>query len=222
MFNSNKKHKQVGMAKYYFTKLQHKINKDDVLPSPEINSRFDYINEEHRQRHGTGAEQLKAYIDELMWDALQRTNESISWKTIASMVARGVDRVQPASMNMIAKYVMSTLRSKYTSTKLQPTLNNRSKQQCYQWSKRILIFWDSAKLFAPKTQILVVHLDEKWFYCLVVWSHNKWVPFFGIHQTTTINTQRILRKRSCVSPVPDIFQKIWCILPSDRPPFWML
>jgi len=40
----------------------------------------------------------------------------------ASMVARGVDRVQPASTNMITKYVMSTLGSQYTSTKWQPII----------------------------------------------------------------------------------------------------
>jgi hypothetical protein len=35
-------------------------------------------------------------IDELTPDALQRTNVSFSLKTIASMVAAGVDSIQPA------------------------------------------------------------------------------------------------------------------------------
>jgi hypothetical protein len=28
--------------------------------------------------------------------------------------------------------------------------------------------------------MLLVHLDEKWFYCLVIWSHYKRVPFFRV------------------------------------------
>jgi hypothetical protein len=23
-------------------------------------------------------------------------------------------------------------------------------------------------------------MDEKWFYCLVIRSHNKWVPYYGV------------------------------------------
>ena len=45
-------------------------------------------------------------IDFLISDALQKTNESVSWREVVVMVAGCADRVQPVSANTIAKYVM--------------------------------------------------------------------------------------------------------------------
>ena len=91
-------------------------------------------------------------IDELIRTTLVQTNGTVSWQTIATMIAGGVNRVQPVSANSIAKYVMSTIGAKYTSTKLQPTINERNKQQRFNWSKQFLIFWEGAKLVALKTE----------------------------------------------------------------------
>jgi hypothetical protein len=46
-------------------------------------------------------------IDELIRTTLVQTNGTVSWQTIATMIAGGVNRVQPVSANSIAKYVMS-------------------------------------------------------------------------------------------------------------------
>ena len=62
-------------------------------------------------------------IDELIRNSLNQTNGIVSWETIATMIAGGAKRVQPVSAKSIAKYVMSTFGAKYTSTKLQPTIN---------------------------------------------------------------------------------------------------
>jgi hypothetical protein len=92
------------------------------------------------------------------------------------------------------------------STKLQPTINERNKQQRFNWSKQFLIFWEGAKLVALKTQLFLLHLDEKWFYSLVVRSHNKWVPFFGVspnyHNQHTKNSAEKILCIACAGFLP--------------------
>ena len=46
---------------------------------------------------------------------------------------------------------------------------DKYKQQSYWRHKRFLIFCEGAELFAPKSQMLIVNLDNKSFYRLVVW-----------------------------------------------------
>ena len=77
-------------------------------------------------------------IDKLIRNSLIQMNGTVSWETIATIIAGGAKRVQPVSAKSIAKYVMSTFGAKYTSTKLQPTINERNKQKRYQWSKQFI------------------------------------------------------------------------------------
>ena len=137
LINSNNKQDQAWTSKQYFTKLQHKLNKGDVLPRNEINERFNNLRPKKKSKYKAGAKRIKTLLantDKLIGHALQQTNGMVIWKTIARMIAVGATRVQHVSAK-IAKYVMSTYRAKYTSTKLQPTINEHNKQQCYQWSK---------------------------------------------------------------------------------------
>ncbi len=55
----------------------------------------------------------------------------VSWETIAMMIAGWVKRVQPVSAKSIAKQIMSTFGAKYTSTKLQPTINEDTFEYYY-------------------------------------------------------------------------------------------
>jgi hypothetical protein len=113
---------------------------------------------------------------------LQETNGTVSWETIACEVADGANRIQPSCKTATATYVMSTYRYRatYTPTKLQPTMNDANKKQCFDWSKHFFLFYKGAKLFWPKSQLLNLHIDKKWFYCLVIRSKNKWVPYLGV------------------------------------------
>jgi len=51
---------------------------------------------------------LLANIDVLISHVWQRTNGSVSWNSIALMVASCADRVQSTTANTDAKYVMSS------------------------------------------------------------------------------------------------------------------
>jgi hypothetical protein len=78
---------------------------------------------------------------------------------------------------------MSTDGAQYTATKLQPTLTPFHKERCRWWANNFHLFWEGAKLLKTTTQIMTVHLDEKWFYCLVVRSFNRMLPYFAVTPT---------------------------------------
>ena len=49
------------------------------------------------------------------------------------------------------------------------------------WAIAFHLFWEGAKLVAQQIQVLLFHMDEKWFMSLVLRMHNKIAPFFGCH-----------------------------------------
>jgi hypothetical protein len=75
---------------------------------------------------------------------------------------------------------MSLPDSSYETTRILPKLDKQSTEQQYKWSKAFWIFWNGAKLLAVAVQILLAHNDEKWFYTIVVRTHNKCVPVLGV------------------------------------------
>ena len=48
------------------------------------------------------------------------------------------------------------------------------------WSNNFWLFWEIAKIFKRETRILLVHMDEKWFYSMVLRRHSKMIPALGI------------------------------------------
>jgi hypothetical protein len=45
---------------------------------------------------------------------------------------------------------------------------------------KFYLFWETAKVLAPGVQTVLLHMDEKWFFAIVVRKHNKSVPFLGV------------------------------------------
>ena len=75
---------------------------------------------------------------------------------------------------------MSLPNSEYQRTKMLPTLQKHHVEKRKKWVIAFWIFWNSAKAVAPRVQLMLVHMDEKWFYAIVVRCNNKKIPFFGI------------------------------------------
>ena len=98
--------------------------------------------------------------------ALGKTKGSVSWTTLATLIA-GTGNLQPISDDTIRRYVMSLPDSSYKTTRILPKLDKANKQQRLWWSHQFWIFWNSAVSFNTK-QIILVHMDEKWFWAIVV------------------------------------------------------
>ena len=79
---------------------------------------------------------LLVNIDVPIYNIFQGMNGSVSWKSIALMVATGADRVQLCLKIRFWNMWWVLLGS----IELQSTINKRNKL-CCQWSKRFPIFW---------------------------------------------------------------------------------
>ena len=100
---------------------------------------------------------------------------------------------------------------KHTATKLQPTLTPFHKERRKWWSINFPLFWEGAKLLNTESQIMTLHLDEKWFHCLVVRSFNKMVPYFAVTPTYhNQHTKDSAEKTLCIASVG--------LLPQDNNP----
>jgi hypothetical protein len=42
------------------------------------------------------------------------------------------------------------------------------------------VFWEGSKMVADEVQVVLAHMYEKWFFELVVWKFNKYVPIYGV------------------------------------------
>ena len=69
---------------------------------------------------------------------------------------------------MVRKHVMSLPDSTYRTTCLYPLITEVTKTKRYVWAKAFWCFWYLAKLVALSVWVLLVHMDEKWFYCIVI------------------------------------------------------
>ena len=139
---------------------------------------------------------------------MNQTNGTVSWKTIAMMIMGGVKRVQPVSAKSIAKYVMrhlepSTHQQNYSQQSMNATNSNVTSGQSY--SK-----------FSGRGQILLHHrhncflsiLTRNGSIALLFDPITSGFPFLKLLQIITINTRRILQRRSCTLHVLATSQKI--------------
>ena len=68
---------------------------------------------------------------------------------------------------------MSLPKSEYTKTYIHPKLTNDRKQRRYDWSRAFYMFWETAMVVAAEIQTVLLHMDEKWFFAIVVRRNNK-------------------------------------------------
>jgi hypothetical protein len=99
---------------------------------------------------------------------LLATNDSVSWRRLASTIQGGANSLPMFSHKTVRKDVMSLPDLSYEKTANHPKLDLKVKARRYQWGIAFWIFWNTAKQFANKVCIVLVHMDEKWFYAIVV------------------------------------------------------
>jgi len=185
LFNSAAKRNKLYTPYNHFKKLQRKQNPGErILADNDLKEAWSKCDEAVRHRCWLGAEEEKLIAANIVGEikkALQKTNGSISWERLAVYVAGGEDKVQPVSRTAIAKYVMATEGFHYFETRTLPQCTTEhTKRWRMEWATSFFIFWEGAKLVASKVQIVYFHIDEKWFYLLVIRKNNKAVPVWGV------------------------------------------
>ena len=75
---------------------------------------------------------------------------------------------------------MSLQGSSYKTNSFQPSLSVAQIQQRFNWTKSFWVFWNAAKQFKQNTKVMLVHMDEKWFFAIAVRKNNKHVPALAV------------------------------------------
>ena len=184
VFNSEKKRNEIYTPFFFFCKMQRIRNKGDILNNKQLSDAFKKLAPEVLQECERGAADLRrkiVNIESELQKVLQKTNGSVSWNNMAIFVAGGEDQVQPVGKTAIQEYIMSTDEFRYTATLTAPQCDNdRVKNWRMKWATNFHIFWEGGRLIRGKVQIVLFHIDEKWFYSLVVRLFNKCVPQLGV------------------------------------------
>lgn len=130
---------------------------------------------------------------------LKSTDGSVTWQRLATAIA-GEGNPLMANKDTIWKFVMSLPNSSCQTTRLHPLLNAASRQQRREWAHQFWLFWNTAKVFEAEVQILLVHMDEKWFCCVIIWKNNKRVPFLGVEPVQhAVHHKSHLHKILCIA-----------------------
>ena len=181
LINSEKKRRSVYTPRFVFAKLLRKQHPDSLFSKAEIDQAWaeadDSTKKECRDQANEWLQQGPFLVEELH-KALQSTGGSVSWTTLATLVS-GSGNLEMIGETAIREFVMSLPDSSYKSTRILPKLDRANKQRRYWWAHQFWIFWQSAVTFNG-IQIILAHMDEKWFWSIVIRRNLKSVPFFGI------------------------------------------
>ena len=184
LFNSQAMRNKFYTPFEYYKKKQRKLHPGERITDQALKEAWVGLSEQLKHECQLGADNLKlvaANIEDVTKTALEKTNGSISWEKLASYIAGGEDKVQPVSKTALARHVMATEGFRYFATRTLPQCNQpQTKKRRLEWAISFHIFWEGAKMIATKVQVVYFHIDEKWFYSLVIRMNNKLVPVWGV------------------------------------------
>ena len=167
IFNSDKKRKEVFTPLEFYKRLQRKRHRESITEA-QLTRTYNQLDADTLHQCRLGANELMHLcvgIDTEIERVMQMTNGVISWRCIANEIAGGPDNVQAASKDALRRHIMGTNDFRYTVTQTLPQCNGeRSRRIRMRWATEFHIFWEGAKLVAQKVQVLLFHIDEKWFF----------------------------------------------------------
>jgi len=183
IFTCQKKQKAnfTGMAA--FKKLAARERRHEPLLALELKQQWNSMSPKSKEPHHRIAEhqiQRGPHLVNDVKDALLMTKGSITWHQLEAQLAGGENQVSVASREAIRRCVMGLPNSSHSKTTMFPHLTESAKKRRHDWSKGFWTFWNSAALFGGKVQIVLVHMDEKWFCAIVVRRSGKCVPHLGV------------------------------------------
>ena len=181
LINSEDKRKSVFTRKFVFTKQLKSQNIESAMTKEQVDAAWKLADKATKVACARTARcwlQQGPFILAEIKKALELTNGSASWALLATLVS-GSGNLEMISKNTIRDFVLELPGTTYTSTRILPKLCTSNKENRLLWAQQFWIFWESAVYFNG-VQILLVHMDEKWFWSIVVRRNLKCVPFLGI------------------------------------------
>lgn len=145
------------------------------LGAGDLRAQFDDLPSEEQLGYEYEAEKRRARIPHVRQEAieiLQRTSGSVSWAALASNVG---DYCDPTTL---ARYFQSFEDFEYVTVGTVPYLSPAHVQQRMLWARSFWCFWHSARLNGLR--VILVHMDEKWFWACVARRNAKRISCLGI------------------------------------------
>ena len=115
------------------------------------------------------------FLKEELIEILKKTCGKISYLAIASELGDIV------SVNTIRKYIKSQQGFRTRKDRLLPHLDRQAKRRRVEWAQSFWVFWRSCMLVnTQRMQIVLIHMDEKWFYVIRTRTGCKVIPAWGV------------------------------------------
>jgi hypothetical protein len=83
--------------------------------------------------------------------------------------------VQEVSDGSSVRMMMQKTNDSALNTSLTADITHRTSKHPV-----FYLFCETANVLAPGVQTVLLHMDEKWFFAIVVRKHNKSVPYLGV------------------------------------------
>ena len=189
VFNSEHRRQSTFTTFSVFKKIKRMENRGERFTKDQLYSSWMSLSDENMNRIEELTEQQKERCALLLVEIgqiLRRTQGRLTWQQLASsLCGTGVPVVSHMS---IARAIMSLPDSTYTTTRIFPLLNEATKRKRLEWSMNFWKFWTTVKVLT-NVKVLLVHMDEKWFYSVAVRNKNKFVPFLGMQNKVSSTVQ---------------------------------
>ena len=182
VFTSESKRRKVFRPVEYFKRGTRSENPGEIYSNEELLTLWSNLDEGTKKSCERRSERMYAqstYLIPEIKRILKTTNGTITWRKMATMISGGDKNAKVVSHVTLMNFVMSLPDSDYVTTRILPLLNAQSVAKQLRWARGWFLFWYGAQSFAQKKQMLLVHMDEKWFFSLVARRHQKNVPFLG-------------------------------------------
>ena len=172
IFTSHKKRKSHFTAFNLFKKNRHNQPRDCYTPlnRTDLQEEWILLGEEEKEKYGRVAESYLKKGDQLHNDvihSLQSTKGICTWRELKGLIGGDV-----AQAETIRKHVTNQKSFRYVQNRIYPALDKQAMDRRVTWAQAFWVFWKSA-VTMRKTKVLLVHMDEKWFYSVVLRNNNK-------------------------------------------------
>eukprot|EP00542_Grammatophora_oceanica_P018390 CAMPEP_0194030798 /NCGR_PEP_ID=MMETSP0009_2-20130614/4141_1 /TAXON_ID=210454 /ORGANISM="Grammatophora oceanica, Strain CCMP 410" /LENGTH=224 /DNA_ID=CAMNT_0038670801 /DNA_START=17 /DNA_END=691 /DNA_ORIENTATION=- len=140
VFNSNKRRRQNHGPSMMFkrAKVQGACRRGESITSEEVRGQWIALDGTDRAEYRTLSEDSLDRAPLLMKEvqqALMKTNGSISWKLLESVVRGGSGNVKLVSADSIRRFITSMDNFEYTKTRINPKLDEANKLRRYMFTK---------------------------------------------------------------------------------------
>ena len=162
-------------------KLAEFRDSTETIPLEELREEFDSLEESEKNDLKILAER-DLERSRTLWDELKefllRSKGKVSFEVMAAHLNNIV------SVNTIHRFVQKQAGYGIYREKLLPHLNSGCKEKRHIWSHTFWYIWKSVRAIPHRqVQVVLIHMDEKWFFVIKTRGNCKMITSIGLERT---------------------------------------